>query len=194
MLTQIITCYHCDSENIVKNGKAPNAKQKYLCHDCGRQSREEEPGSSAFAPQRREEILHAYQEQERFSPSEVLPVPSGFRATPLPADSKKPLGGCHLWSEPYCPRRLLRRKPYSSSTSRGTTPGPSWEGKPTNAGYGSPWPATLVRCSPTLSATVASELVAGRGRGFPKATKEDVATAIFGKLVGRLSCGSVKRR
>ncbi len=67
MLTQIITCYHCDSENIVKNGKASNAKQKYLCHDCGRQSREEEPGSNAFAPQRREEILHAYQEQERFS-------------------------------------------------------------------------------------------------------------------------------
>ena len=63
MLTQIITCYHCDSENIVKNGKASNAKQKYLCHDCGRQSREEEPGSNAFAPQRREEILHAHQER-----------------------------------------------------------------------------------------------------------------------------------
>lgn len=31
MVTQIISCYHCGSENIVKNGKAPNGKQKYLC-------------------------------------------------------------------------------------------------------------------------------------------------------------------
>jgi transposase-like protein len=62
MVTQIITCYHCESENIVKNGKAPNGKQKYLCHDCGRQSREY-PGSNAYAPERREEILRAYQER-----------------------------------------------------------------------------------------------------------------------------------
>jgi insertion element IS1 protein InsB len=62
MVTQVIVCYHCDSENIVKNGKAPNGKQKYLCHDCGRQSRED-PGSNAYSPERREEILSAYQER-----------------------------------------------------------------------------------------------------------------------------------
>src|SRR3954447_10771507 len=62
MVTQVIICYHCDSENIVKNGKAPNGKQKYLCHDCARQSRES-PGSNAYTPQRREEILSAYQER-----------------------------------------------------------------------------------------------------------------------------------
>ena len=62
MVTQVIICYHCDSENIVKNGKAPNGKQKYLCHDCARQSRED-PGSNAYPPQRREEILSAYQER-----------------------------------------------------------------------------------------------------------------------------------
>src|SRR3954452_5059103 len=62
MVTQVITCYHCNSENIVKNGKAPNGKQKYLCHDCSRQSREN-PDSNAYAPQRREEILRAYQER-----------------------------------------------------------------------------------------------------------------------------------
>jgi insertion element IS1 protein InsB len=62
MVTQVITCYHCDSENVVKNGKAPNGKQKYLCHDCGRQSRQD-PGSNAYPPQRREEILSAYQER-----------------------------------------------------------------------------------------------------------------------------------
>src|ERR687884_243520 len=62
MVTRVITCYQCDSENIVKNGKAPNGKQKYLCHDCGRQSREG-PGSNAYPPERREEILRAYQER-----------------------------------------------------------------------------------------------------------------------------------
>jgi len=49
MVTRTIACYHCDSENIVKNGKAPNGKQKHLCHDCGRQSRED-PDSNAYTP------------------------------------------------------------------------------------------------------------------------------------------------
>ncbi len=63
MVTQTLACRHCGGENIVKNGKAPNSgKQKYLCHDCGRQSREN-PGSNAHPPERREEILRAYQER-----------------------------------------------------------------------------------------------------------------------------------
>ncbi len=47
---------------VLTYGKAPNGKQKYLCHDCGRQSREA-PDSNAYEPQRREEILRAYQER-----------------------------------------------------------------------------------------------------------------------------------
>src|SRR3954453_10439935 len=39
-----------------------NRKQKYLCHDCAKQSRED-PGSNAYPPQRREEILSAYQKR-----------------------------------------------------------------------------------------------------------------------------------
>lgn len=62
MVTQVVICYHCGSENVVKNGNAPNGKQKYLCRNCPRQSRED-PGSNAYAPQRREEILRAYQER-----------------------------------------------------------------------------------------------------------------------------------
>ena len=63
MVTQTLTCRHCESENIVKNGKAPNSgKQKFLCHDCGRQSREN-PGSNVHSRERREEILRAYQER-----------------------------------------------------------------------------------------------------------------------------------
>jgi transposase-like protein len=54
MVTRVIICYHCDSENIVKNGTAPNGKQKYLCYDCASQSRED-PSFNAYSPQRREE-------------------------------------------------------------------------------------------------------------------------------------------
>jgi transposase-like protein len=62
MIIEVVTCYHCGGENIVRNGKAPNGKQKYLCRDCGRQSRED-PQSNAYPPERREEILRAYQER-----------------------------------------------------------------------------------------------------------------------------------
>ena len=62
MIIEVVSCYHCGSENIVRNGKAPNGKQKYLCRACGRQSRED-PASSAYPPERREEILRAYQER-----------------------------------------------------------------------------------------------------------------------------------
>jgi transposase-like protein len=62
MIIEVVTCYHCGSENIVRNGKAPNGKQKYLCRHCGRQSRED-PASNAYPPERREEILRAYQER-----------------------------------------------------------------------------------------------------------------------------------
>ncbi len=40
MVTKIINCRHCGSENIIKFGKTPNHKQRYRCHDCGKQSRE----------------------------------------------------------------------------------------------------------------------------------------------------------
>jgi transposase-like protein len=32
-----ITCPHCSSFNLKKNGKTRNKKQKYYCHDCSRQ-------------------------------------------------------------------------------------------------------------------------------------------------------------
>ena len=53
---------HCQSANIVKNGIAPNGKQKYRCLDCKRQSRDN-PAPLGYPPERREEILNAYQER-----------------------------------------------------------------------------------------------------------------------------------
>ena len=62
MVTQEINCYHCGSENIIKNGIAPNGKQKYRCKDCGKRSREL-PSPKGYPERRKEEILRAYEER-----------------------------------------------------------------------------------------------------------------------------------
>ena len=62
MITEVINCPHCGSGDVVKNGFAPNGKQKYLCHLCGRLSREN-PTPSNYTEERKEEILRAYQER-----------------------------------------------------------------------------------------------------------------------------------
>ena len=56
------TCRHCGSDQLVRYGIAPNGKQKYLCHACGKQSRAN-PGSNAHSAARRDEILRAYEER-----------------------------------------------------------------------------------------------------------------------------------
>jgi len=62
MITIKLRCSHCQSENVVRNGKTAKGKQKYLCRNCGRQSRDN-PKSSAYSEVRREEILRAYREK-----------------------------------------------------------------------------------------------------------------------------------
>jgi len=61
MVTTNVSCYHCGSEKLVKNGHAPNGKQKYLCRDCGKASRENP--DYGYDETRKEEILKAYQER-----------------------------------------------------------------------------------------------------------------------------------
>src|SRR5229473_2630992 len=58
MVTITLHCAHCGSERLVRDGHAPNGKQKYRCHACGRRSREN-PTPNAYPEARREEILHA---------------------------------------------------------------------------------------------------------------------------------------
>lgn len=62
MVTQTVRCYHCNSEQIKKNGFAPNGKQKYRCKDCGKASRET-PAAKGYSEEKKEEILGAYQER-----------------------------------------------------------------------------------------------------------------------------------
>jgi transposase-like protein len=63
MVTKTISCRHCSSTDLVKNGLAPNnGKQRYLCRACGRQSRED-PSPNGYTEERKGEILRAYQER-----------------------------------------------------------------------------------------------------------------------------------
>ena len=62
MVTITLKCVYCGSANLVRNGHAPNGKQKYLCRDC-RQSSRENPGSNAYPAAVRETILRAYEER-----------------------------------------------------------------------------------------------------------------------------------
>jgi transposase-like protein len=62
MITHIICCRHCGSEDLTRNGHAVNGKQKYYCKVCKRQSREN-PAPNGYTEERREEIIRAYQER-----------------------------------------------------------------------------------------------------------------------------------
>ncbi len=61
MVIEIKSCYHCGSQNIVKNGKDPKGKQRYLCKDCGRASLDNP--NYGYSEERKAEILKAYQER-----------------------------------------------------------------------------------------------------------------------------------
>ena len=62
MVTITLRCQHCQSVRLVRNGLAPDGRQRYLCRDCGQRSREE-PRSNAYTQQEREQILRAYDER-----------------------------------------------------------------------------------------------------------------------------------
>ena len=62
MVTIQLTCRHCESENIVRNGMTSNGKQRFLCKDCGKRSRQN-PQPNGYTEEEREKILRAYQER-----------------------------------------------------------------------------------------------------------------------------------
>jgi transposase-like protein len=62
MVTTTMHCPHCGSEDTMCYGHSPNGKQKYLCKECKRQSRES-PTPYAYSEEQREEILRAYEER-----------------------------------------------------------------------------------------------------------------------------------
>ncbi|MFI5335124.1 MAG: IS1 family transposase [Chlamydiales bacterium] len=62
MVTIIMCCQYCESRELVRNGYAPNRKQRYRCKAWKRQSREN-PAPNGYTEERREEIIRSYQER-----------------------------------------------------------------------------------------------------------------------------------
>jgi len=62
MITEVLLCRHCGGPRLVRNGHAPNGKQRYRCRDCGRAGRPD-PGSAAHPEAFRRQVLAAYQER-----------------------------------------------------------------------------------------------------------------------------------
>jgi len=62
MNTRTANCRHCTSTNTIRHGYTPKGKQRHRCRDCGR-CFVEDPGSAAYDPARKEEILRAYHER-----------------------------------------------------------------------------------------------------------------------------------
>ncbi len=62
MVTVTLQCQHCQSTNLVRNGLAADARQRYVCRECGQRSREQ-PRTNAYSEEEREQILRAYDER-----------------------------------------------------------------------------------------------------------------------------------
>ncbi len=62
MVTITLRCQHCQSERLVRNGLAPDGRQRYLCRVCSQRSREQ-PRPHAYSIEAREQILRAYDER-----------------------------------------------------------------------------------------------------------------------------------
>jgi transposase-like protein len=62
MINVTLTCHHCKSENIVRNGLTRNGKQRYKCYDCERTSRDQ-PQSTGYSLDKQQTILRAYEER-----------------------------------------------------------------------------------------------------------------------------------
>ncbi|HEY1349543.1 MAG TPA: IS1 family transposase [Ktedonobacteraceae bacterium] len=63
MVTIVLQCPFCKSNNIVRNGHSPNGKQKYRCRDCKRQTREN-PSPRGYSEEEKAKILQAYDERK----------------------------------------------------------------------------------------------------------------------------------
>ncbi len=62
MVTLVVTCPHCQSDRVVRNGSTSDGRQRYLCRACGRRSTQD-ARSNAYTPEQQETILRACQER-----------------------------------------------------------------------------------------------------------------------------------
>jgi transposase-like protein len=62
MVTLVVSCSHCQSPELVRNGAATDGRQRYLCRAGGRRSTAD-PRPNGYTAEQRELILRAYQER-----------------------------------------------------------------------------------------------------------------------------------
>lgn len=62
MVTETVSCPHCQSLDLIRHGATDDGRQRYQCRDCGRRSRAA-PRSNAYTEQEQATILRAYQER-----------------------------------------------------------------------------------------------------------------------------------
>lgn len=62
MVTVTLRCQYCASIHLVRHGLAADGRQRYLCRDCQKRSREQ-PRTNAYATEAREQILRASAER-----------------------------------------------------------------------------------------------------------------------------------
>lgn len=63
MITLVVLCPHCQSDRLVRNGKAADGtRARYLCRACQRRSTQD-PRPNGYTDEQRETILRAAQER-----------------------------------------------------------------------------------------------------------------------------------
>jgi transposase-like protein len=62
MVTLLVSCSHCQSTEVVRNGTTADGRQRYRCRACGRRSTAE-ARPNGYTEAERELILRAYQER-----------------------------------------------------------------------------------------------------------------------------------
>ena len=62
MVTLLVSCSHCQSTALVRNGATADGRQRYLCRTCGRRSTAD-PRPNGYPEEQRELILRACQER-----------------------------------------------------------------------------------------------------------------------------------
>ena len=178
MVTIILHCPHCGSEALVRDGHAPNGKQKYRCHACGRRSREN-PTPNAYPEARREEIVHAY--QERSSLRGLTRTFGVSRATVSSWIKKKELSFLPYGPLWWPPTQRMPLPPRWNSMSCGRL----CSKKPMTPGFGSLCVERAVKWSPMLWEIGVKRRVNGCGRPFQRDTARGIVSQTFGRLTRR---------
>ncbi len=172
MVTITLHCSHCSSEALVRDGHAPNGKQKYRCHACGRRSRQN-PTPNAYPEGRREEILYAYQER---SSLRGLTRTFGVSRATVSSWIKKKERNFHPSRQPCSPRTQMIPLPRHWNW---TNSGRLYSKKRTTLGFGSPCAGRRVKWWRMRLGSGVKRRVSGCGRRFHKRIARAIALRIF---------------